>query len=102
RSVPGEPISDPRFAPDAKKRLAYVASLRPIAATSPQTWARGKTSCAMSERNQAPLPSPLSAERRVSMVDGEAIGPPPSEVSLIRPKNPAALTSPFLIGRNSQ
>ena len=33
---------------------------------------------------------------------GEAIGPPPSEVSLIRPKNAAALASPFLIGRNSQ
>src|SRR5207237_2480548 len=102
RSVPGAPIADPRSAWLAKKRRAYAASLLPTAATSPHTWARGKASCASSDRNQAPLPSPLSAERSVSIVLGAGIGPPPSSVALIRPKNPATWTSPFLIGRNQK
>jgi hypothetical protein len=79
-----------------------VTSLRLIAAMSPQTNALGKVICAISDKNHAPLASPLSAERSVLIVSGEAIGPPPAEVSLIRPKNAAAWKSPFLIGRNSQ
>ena len=56
----------------------------------------------MSERNQAPLPSPVFAESRVSIVIGPDSGPAPSVVAFINPKNVAALTSPFLTGRNHQ
>ena len=79
-----------------------MASLRPIAARSPQTNELGKVSCANTDRNHAPLASPLSAERSELIVSGAAIELPPAEVSLIRPKNAAASKSPFLIGRNSQ
>ena len=103
RSVPGAPITDPRSAWAAKKRLPAAASVRaPIAATSPQTCPRGKMSCAIADRSQAPLPSALSAARSVSIVNGPSSGPPPPAVAFIRPKKAAALTLPFLIGRNQK
>ena len=79
-----------------------MASALATAATSPQTCAFGKIACVIKERSHAPLPSPLSASRSVSIVHGPLSGPAPSVVACMRPKNAPSLTLPFRIGRNHQ
>src|SRR5437764_6788092 len=64
------------------------------------TWARGKATWAISDKNQAPLPSPPFEASSVSIVIGPESGPAPSVVAFMRPKNAPTLTFPFLIGRN--
>ena len=79
-----------------------MASALATAATSPHTCTFGKIACVINDRSHAPLPSPLSASRSVSIVHGPLSGPAPSVVACMRPKNAPSLTLPFRIGRNHQ
>src|SRR3954453_3966681 len=99
KSVPGLPRIEPRSVAGANASPALAASARAVAATSPQTCARGNTRAAITDCSQNPLESPFPAASQESMVNGAERGAE-AEVEFIRPKKEAMRTLPFLIGRN--
>ena len=101
-SVPGLPITDPRSAWVAKKTPG-VGGVGPREGgdVAPHLGA-WEDRLGHREWSHAPLPSPLSAARSVSIVHGALSGPAPSVVACIRPQNAPSRTLPVLIGRNHQ
>ena len=100
--MPGLPIIDPRSgAAEEAPGVGGVGSADGGDVT-PDLRAAGRATCVISDSSHAPLPSPSSAARSVSIVHGALSGPAPSVVACMRPQNAPSLTLPFRIGRNHQ
>ena len=87
--------------PAATARRAAPRSARPTAATSPHTWAWGKTTVARTDCSHRPAALPSRPASQASIVLGAASGPAPAEVS-ISPKKAARRTLPGWMGSPSQ